>query len=85
MNEPGRETSRHPIDALSLAYYVMKASDCTNLGFYTCYVFHIYFASLDTVGHFCSYFVSFLSKYLIPFLIPGVFSTLHMFYLCLQF
>ena len=49
------------IDAQSLVFYVIKASDCTNLGFYTCYVFHIF----CILGQFCNKFVSkyFLGKY----------------------
>ena len=30
------------IDARSLAFYIIKASDCANLRYYTSYVFHIF-------------------------------------------
>ena len=48
------------IDAWSLAFYVIKASDCTNIGFYMCYVFHTF----CILGQFCNYFVSFSQQVL---------------------
>ena len=48
------------IDAWSLAFYIIKASDCTNLRYYMSFVFHIFCIR----GQFCNYFVSFSQQVL---------------------